>query len=478
MTNIPATSSKLRRTAVLNVVGLSPNLIGPYTPHLQAFAARGKQVPVRELLPAVTCSVQATYLTGKWPSEHGIVANGWYFRDDCEIKFWRQSNKLVQQPKLWDAARELDPAFSCANLFWWYNMYSSVDFAVTPRPMYPSDGLKLPDIYTQPAELRETLNAELGEFPLFQFWGPNASIRSSRWIADSAKYVEETHGPTLSLVYLPHLDYGLQKYGPEHPAMHTELREIDALVGDLVAFYEARDVQVVILSEYGIERAWRPVHLNRVLRDAGMIAVREERGLELLDAGMCAAFAVADHQVAHIYVNDPSRLPEVRALLENLPGVAAVLDDKGKREHHLDHERSGDLVVVAEPGAWFTYYYWQDDARAPDFARTVEIHKKPGYDPAELFLDPHAPAKLKAARALARKKLGFRYLMDVIGLDASVVCGSHGRISGDAQRGPLLMVADAAMLPENALEPTEVYDVLLRHLTGQEEVAQREAVAQ
>ena len=346
-------------------------------------------------------------------------------------------------------------------------MYSSVDYAVTPRPMYPADGLKLPDIYTQPATLRATLNAELGEFPLFEYWGPNASIRSSQWISKSARWTEEHHSPTLSLVYLPHLDYGLQKYGPEAPEMAAELQAIDTVVGDLIAFYEARDVRIVILSEYGIDRAWRPVHINRTLRTAGLIAVREERGLELLDAGMSTAFAASDHQVAHVYVNDPARVAEVKALLEALPGVAEVLDAEGKRQHHLDHERSGELVVVAEPGAWFTYYYWLDDAKAPDFARTVDIHRKPGYDPAELFLDPHSPAKLKAVQALAKKKLGFRYLMDVIGLDPSLVRGSHGRADTSPARGPLLMVGNAELLPEISLQPTEVYGVLMRQLTGQ-----------
>lgn len=452
------------RTAVLNVVGLSPNLLGEHTPRLLAFARRGKQVSVNEVLPAVTCSVQATYLTGKWPSEHGIVGNGWYFRDECEVKLWRQSNKLVEAPKLWEVARERDPGFSCANLFWWYNMYSSVDYAVTPRPMYPADGLKLPDIYTQPLDLRAQLNAELGEFPLFEFWGPNSSIRSSEWIAGSARWVEERFSPTLNLVYLPHLDYGLQKYGPDAPEMAAELRAIDGVAGGLIDFYEARGVQVVVLSEYGIERAWRPVHINRLLREAGLISVRDERGLDMLDAGTSAAFAVADHEVAHVYVNDPGKLGEVRALLERTPGIAQVLGEEGKRAFHLDHPRAGELVAVAEPGAWFTYYYWLDDARAPDYARTVDIHRKPGYDPAELFLDPHSPAKLKAARALAKKKLGFRYLMDVIGLDATVVRGSHGRVMGDPGRGPLLITARPELLPGDRLEPTEVFDVLLRHL--------------
>ncbi|AFZ66814.1 alkaline phosphatase family protein [Deinococcus peraridilitoris] len=454
----------MQRTAVLNIVGLSPDLLGEHTPHLNAFAQRGKQVGVKEVLPAVTCSVQATYLTGKWPSEHGIVGNGWYFRDECEIKLWRQSNKLVQAPKLWEVARRADPSFTCANLFWWYNMYSSVDYAVTPRPMYPADGLKLPDIYTQPLDLRATLNAELGEFPLFQFWGPGSSIRSSQWIAKSAQWIEERFSPTLNLVYLPHLDYGLQQHGPDLTKIAGDLRDIDVVAGDLISFYEARGVQVVVLSEYGIERAWRPVHINRVLREAGLIQVRLERGLEMLDAGVSTAFAVADHQVAHVYVNDPSRLAQVRELLERTPGVAMVLDEQGKREHHLNHDRAGDLVVVAESGAWFTYYYWLDDDKAPDYARTVDIHRKPGYDPAELFFDPHSPAKFKAARALARKKLGFRYLMDVIGLDATIVRGSHGRLTGDLRRGPLLITGRPELLPQEVLEPTEVFDVLLAHL--------------
>lgn len=433
-------------------------------PRLTAFAGRGKLVPVQAMLPAVTCSVQATYLTGKWPNEHGIVGNGWYFQDECEIKFWRQSNRLIEAPKLWDVARKFDPSFTAANICWWYNMYSDADYTVTPRPMYPADGRKLPDCYTQPAGLRDELQAQLGTFPLFSYWGPNANITSSRWIADAARYVEETYAPTLSLVYLPHLDYGLQKYGPDLAAMAQDLAEIDEVAGDLIAFYERRGVRVLVVSEYGIERAWRPVHINRALRGAGLIAVREELGRELLDAGMSAAFAVADHQIAHVYVNDPARRGEVRALLERFPGVAEVLDENGKRRHHLDHPRAGDFVVVAEPGAWFTYYYWHEDERAPDFARTVDIHRKPGYDPVELFMDPHSPARLKAALALAKKQLGLRYLLDVIGFDATLVRGSHGRVSEDPQTGPLLISSLPQLVPQDQLAPTDVFQVILRHL--------------
>ncbi len=455
----------MKKTVVLNVVGLTPSLIGQHTPFLSRWAANGQMVPVKSMLPAVTCSVQATYLTGKFPSEHGIVANGWYFRDECEIKFWRQSNKLVQASKVWEVARSLDPSFTCANLFWWYNMYSSVDYAVTPRPMYPADGRKIPDIYTQPVEMRSQLQTDLGQFPLFNFWGPNTSIDSTKWIADSAKWVEQRHNPTLTLVYLPHLDYCLQRVGSEQNLVAKDLQEIDAVCGDLIQYYQDRNAQVIVLSEYGITSVTQPIHLNRMLRENGLLTVREELGRELLDAGASIAFAVADHQIAHVYVNDPDYIPKVRAILEATPGVALVLDEEQKSQYHLAHPRSGELVAIADPNAWFTYYYWLDDSKAPDFARTVDIHRKPGYDPVELFVDPQIPfSKAKVGLTLLKKKLGFRYLMDVIGLDASLVRGSHGSITSLAD-GPLFITQQSHLTEgTTALEPTDIYGLILGHL--------------
>jgi predicted AlkP superfamily pyrophosphatase or phosphodiesterase len=455
----------MQKTAVLNIVGLTPALLGEHMPFLTEWASTGAQASIEPVLPAVTCSVQSTYLTGEMPSEHGIVGNGWYFRDECEVKFWRQSNKLVQAPKIWEEARERDSEFTCANLFWWYNMYSSVDVAVTPRPMYPSDGRKIPDVYTQPSELRFHLQEKLGQFPLFEFWGPNTSIHSSEWIAEAAKHVDEQFDPTLSLVYLPHLDYNFQRLGPQDPEVAGDLREIDRVCEDLISFYEARDANVVVLSEYGITTARRGVSLNRILREEGYIEVREELGRELLDAGACGAFAVADHQLAHIYVRDREEIRRVRQLIESAPGVDRVLGAEGKAEVGLDHPRSGELVALAEPDAWFTYYYWMDDERAPDFARTVAIHDKPGYDPVELFVDPEILfPKMKAGYRLAQKKLGFRYLMDLIPLDPSLVGGTHGRLPDSPADGPLLITQQPDRLPGDELEAVEVYDVLLRHL--------------
>jgi predicted AlkP superfamily pyrophosphatase or phosphodiesterase len=449
----------------LNVVGLTPSLL-PSAPQLSTWAKPAGLARIRAAFPAVTCTAQADYLTGQRPDAHGIVGNGWYVRDECEVRFWRQSNALVRGPKIWEAARTLDPSFTCANLFWWFNMYSGVDFSVTPRPMYPADGRKLPDVYTAPTGLRDELQRRLGTFPLFNFWGPRASIESSRWIAEAAKLVEQTFTPTLTLVYLPHLDYNLQRVGPGAREALADVRQVDDLCADLIGFYERAGVQVIVLSEYGLRDVSMPVHPNRVLRQHGLIRVREELGRELLDAGASAAFAVADHQVAHVYVNDRDRLHEVRDALLATPGIERVLDRDGQHEFRLAHERSGDLVAIARPDAWFTYYYWLDDRRAPDFARTVDIHRKPGYDPVELFLDPalRAPA-LTVAWKLAQRRLGFRTLLDVVPLDATLVKGSHGRRPdiGDPDV-PVFLTQRVDLLPGTAIESVDVHGLILKHL--------------
>jgi predicted AlkP superfamily pyrophosphatase or phosphodiesterase len=456
----------LTPTLVLNVVGLTPNLL-PHAPHLQALARAGAMRPLATVLPAVTTTVQSTMLTGALPRDHGIVGNGWYFRDLSEIWLWRQSNRLVGGEKVWDAARRRDPAFTCAKLFWWYNMYANVEFAVTPRPMYLADGRKLPDIHTKPAALRDELQGALGEFPLFRFWGPGADLVSSRWIADSALHVLEQHRPTLTLVYLPHLDYDLQRLGPRHPGIAAQVAAVDALCEPLIAKARALGAHVVVLSEYGITEVSRPVHINRALRQAGWLKVRLERGREQLDAGASDAFAVADHQIAHVYVARPELMAEVAACVAALPGVETVLDDSGKRAAGLDHPRSGELVAVAKADSWFTYYHFLDDARAPDFARTVEIHRKPGYDPAELFIDRRiAFPKLAVASRLAKKALGMRYLMDVIGLDATVVRGSHGRPTDRAEDGPLFITSAPDLLADGPVPAVAVKQLLLDHLFG------------
>ncbi len=376
--------------------------------------------PLGEVLPAVTCTAQSTMLTGTLPREHGIVGNGWYFRELAEVWLWRQSNRLVAGEKVWEAARRRLPGFTCAKLFWWYNMHSSADWSVTPRPTYPADGRKIPGIYCQPPDLAHEIERELGPFPLFQFWGPGAGLTSSRWIADCARLVIDRKRPTLTLVYLPHLDYDHQRYGPDDPRSRAALRAVDGLVGDLAGHARRAGAQVLVVSEYGIRHVRKAVDINRALRRA--------------------------------------------AELERLDGVADVLDAKGKEAVGLDHPRAGELMAVAAPDAWFTYYYWLDDARAPDFAPTVDIHRKPGYDPAELFLAGGQRTKLRLAYRLLQKTLGFRYVMDVIPLHGGWVRGSHGRRSADPAHGPVLIGSAHALRPAKPPEMTDVFGLILAHL--------------
>jgi predicted AlkP superfamily pyrophosphatase or phosphodiesterase len=446
------------------VVGLTPRHLGVHTPRLSALARNGAMLPLKTVTPAVTCSVQASFMTGLTPRDHGIVGNGWLFRDQMEIMFWRQSNRLVGGEKIWEAGKRRDAAFTCANMFWWYNMASSHDIGATPRPIYKADGRKMPDCYTVPAELRNRLTDRLGPFPLFQFWGPATTIASTRWIADATRLVMAESNPTLTLAYLPHLDYDLQRFGPDdaHPAVRKSLAEVDAVAGDLIDAAQASGRSVVVLSEYGITSVDRPIHTNRALREAGLLSVREEDGGELLDPTVSKAFAVADHQIAHVYVADPQLLPAVKAVLESLPGIERVYDAADKHEIGLDHRRAGELVAIADARSWFTYYYWADDRCAPDFARTVEIHRKPGYDPVELFLNPAISApKLAIGRRFALRKLGFRTLMDVIPLDPSLVRGSHGRINARSEEGPLVIVDRPELLKAGTLAATDVKSLLL-----------------
>jgi predicted AlkP superfamily pyrophosphatase or phosphodiesterase len=449
----------MHKTVVIDVVGLSSSVIGKHTPFLSEYIAKRKLQHIQPMLPAVTTSVQSTYVTGKWPSEHGIVGNGWYDKTDAEVKFWKQSNSLVQAEKIWDRAKKEDPSFTVSKMFWWYNMYSTADYSVTPRPNYLADGRKMPDCYSHPASLRDELQKELGQFPLFKFWGPGADITSTKWITDASVFTDKKYDPRLTLIYLPHLDYCLQKYGVDFKNISGHLLEIDNIIKQLITYYTSTGARIILLSEYGISDVSNPIHINRILREHDLPGIRVERGLELLDAGASKAFAVADHQIAHIYVNDASSYEKVKKILPQIKGVAKVLDKEQQKNYHIDHERSGDFVLMADEKSWFTYYFWMNDAVAPDYARVVDIHKKPGYDPVELFMT----SKARAGYKLLRKKIGLRYVMDVIPLDASLVKGSHGSTEVDEKFFPILITDE--QVAKSSLLATDIYDVIWQHLT-------------
>lgn len=457
-----------RPVLLIDVVGLTPALLA-HMPRLRAIGDAGFTAPMATVLPAVTCSAQSTMLTGLPPRDTGIVGNGWFFRDLGEVLLWRQHNRLVGGEKVWDAARAVDPSFTVANVCWWYAMGAATDWTVTPRPIYYADGRKEADCYTRPPALHDELEAELGPFPLFTYWGPTAGIASSRWIARATALLVDRHRPDLTLAYLPHLDYDLQRHGPDSPQAVEAARAVDDVAGELAEGAIARGLAVVIVSEYGITRASQPVDVNRVLRREGWLEVHTQDGMEYLDPWASRAFAVADHQVAHVYVHDPADVPAVARLLADVDGVAEVLDADGKAAAQLDHDRAGELVLVAETEAWFTYYHWLEDDRAPDFARGVDIHRKPGYDPAELLFDPADPlAKAKAVLTLARKKAGLRYAMQVIPLDPSPIRGTHGRLPDDPADGPVLLCSDRALAEDRPWALADVKGLVLRAagLTG------------
>lgn len=437
----------MKPVLLLDVVGLTA-LSLRHMPRLSRLAAAGWSSELATVLPAVTCTVQSTMLTGLAPSEHGIVGNGWYFRELGDVFFWRQHNKLVAGEKIWESARRKEPDYRAGNICWWYAMGMSTDLTVTPRPIYHADGRKSPDAYIRPPALHEDLVSRYGEFPLFQYWGPGAGIQSTQWIVDSTRHVLRSQAPELLMAYLPHLDYDLQRFGPNHPQAATAAAELDAALAPLLDEAQACGYAVIAVAEYGIEDAHLPVDINRVLRREGLLEVYVQDGKEQLDTWASRAFAVADHQVAHVYVQDTGDVARTADILRATRGIDEVLDRNAQGRYGLDHERSGELVVIAEPGAWFTYYFWLDDARAPEYARGVDIHRKPGYDPGELFFDPADKlAKAKAGLNLIRKKAGLRYAMSTVPLNPGHVRGTHGRLPGSRNSTPMVISSEERMPP-------------------------------
>ncbi len=428
----------LQPLCLLNVVGLTQRLLR-FAPRL---AALGEAKPLQGVVPAVTMTAQATMLTGLSPSGHGIVGNGWFDRGFGEVRMWPQSHALVQGESLYAAARRLaraeGRAFVSTKLFWWFNQGAPVDIAVTPKPYYGSDGNKVFAVHGKPTPVVADLVRRLGAFPFPAFWGPMAGLASSTWIANAAAHILREHQPTLSMVYLPHLDYDLQRLGPDHPSAAERVKEVDIAAGKVIDAATETKTNVLVISEYGIVPVSRPIFPNRSLRAQGLLTVRDGPFGEGLETFQSRAFCVCDHQVAHVYVRDSADIRGVSEILSSLEGVAQVLDRRARVAMGLEHPRAGDLLLLAEPDAWFAYPYWLDDARAPDFARSVDIHRKPGYDPAELFFDPRLRApKLRAARRLIQKKFGMRYRMDVVPLDPACVRGSHGLAASDPADGPL-----------------------------------------
>ncbi|MFN8637307.1 MAG: alkaline phosphatase family protein [Chloroflexota bacterium] len=414
------------------------------TPNLCALAERGYAVSLTPPFPAVTCTAQATLTTGAAPSEHGVVCNGMLEKDRFAIRFWDQPTSMVKRSKVWERLRERDASATSALLFFQNTMFASADIVVTPAPIHLDEGL-VPWCYSKPVGFYESLEQKHGGFQLPWYWGPIAGSKSSEWIAKAALDTLEQHRPTLTFVYLPHLDYNTQRFGADSDQFKADLATMDRIVGEIVAGVErlglADDTAIVLVSEYAMTNVSRPILLNRALREAGLLAVREIAGREYLDVELSAAFAMVDHQIAHVFVQ-PGQEAAVRATLTAIPGVEKVLDRAEQAAYGIDHPSSGDLIAIAESDAWFAYYWWLDDAVAPPYAREIDIHRKPAYDPVELFFDP------------ATKSIPLR---------PELVKGSHGRPPDMETARPALIVAQpgAARPSNDEIDMREVPGIIL-----------------
>jgi len=448
------------KQVVIIAVGLRKKDIDAL-PSLVGMANAGSVSSIVPPTPAVTCTSQATFLTGQPPTVHGIVGNGWYHRDTREIRFWLQPRNLIEAPTFIDHLKA--DGYTVANLFWWFNIGCGADWSLTPRPEYPADGRKIPSVYGEPPELPVQMQQRFGRFPLFDFWGPRAGIPSTRWIVDASLEVIDQQNPDLMLVYLPHLDYDHQRFGPDSPQADRARQELDRELARLLEASRSQEADVMVLSEYGIEQVDRPVFVNRELAGTEQLGLQVTSHGDLLDVHRSQAFAVCDHQLAHVHLSADADRAIIRKILTELDGVERVIDGDDLVSIGLSHRRSGDLVLLAEPGCWFAYPWWNDESRAPDFARTVDIHRKPGYDPAELFLDPELSwPRLKIATRLLQKKLGMRSLLDVISTDPSMVRGSHGRLPSSEELGPVLLRSwgnDTA-----PIKATQVHDEILSRM--------------
>ncbi|MFL6522299.1 MAG: alkaline phosphatase family protein [Nitrososphaera sp.] len=393
---------------LLDIVGLEQkHLDSGLLPNIAKLAENGEVAKLEPTFPALTSSVQASILTGKFPKEHGIIANGLYDRSTYSVSFWEQPSSLVQTPRIWDTIKQRSDK-KTAVLFWQNTMYANSDIVVTPRPIHLDDKMVM-WCYSKPQGYYEKLKERLGEFNLASYWGPLASPNSSEWIANAAEYTMETERPNFLFVYIPHVDYSAQRFGKGSVQVNDDLKIADEIVGRLAQ--KATDIgirnetQFVILSEYSFNDVDGAIPLNLVLRDADLLSVRTIQEKEYLDFEYSKAFAMVDHQVSHIFIKDGYE-KEARKALENAPGIDKVLDSRSKKEMAIGHERSGELIAISAKDKWFSYYWWHEDNRAPEFARKVDIHRKPGYDPVELFFDP----KTKS-----------------IPLEPRMVKGSHGR---------------------------------------------------
>lgn len=437
---------------LLSVPGLRSQDV-PAMPNLSRLTAGGDRAPLVPSFPAVTWPVQANMLTGKLPDEHGVIANGFYWRDKHEVEMWTAWNEKIQQPQIWDLLHQRDKKLTSAVWFPMLSKGCGADYICMPAPIHNPDGSESLWCYTKPVELYGTLRDTFGHFPLMNFWGPMAGIKSTAWIADTAGWAMQQYKPNFFYIYLPQLDYAAQKSGPDSPAAQKAVQELDEVLGKLIATAEAAYTQArsasegltwLVASEYVITPVDHVTYPNRVLREAGLLTVKDEGSGELIDFASTPAWGLVDHQFSHVFVKnrDAATIAKVSALFSKQTGIAEVLSGESRGKYAMNHERSGDVILISTLNSWQAYYYWLDDAKAPKFARTVDIHNKPGYDPVELHFD---------------------FATKSIPLNATLIKGSHGApATSDTQKG-ILLSSKQGTFPSQSYADTDVCNLVLRH---------------
>ncbi|MDA8721166.1 alkaline phosphatase family protein [Nitrosopumilus sp.] len=401
----------MKKLIVLDIVGLSKKQYAEIKPqNISKILEKGSVSSFKPSFPAVTCSVQASIFSGTYPSEHGIISNGYYDQILKHVSFWEQSSDLVNSPRIWDTLKKILPDSKSGLLFLQNSLYANSDVVITPKPIHLDDKMIM-WCYSKPENFYEKISESIGNFDLKSYWGPFSSIQSSNWIINSAKKTIETHKPDLLIVYLPHLDYTSQKFGPDSDEFKESVMELDNLLGDFSLFLNQEfndEYEIIILSEYTFNSVSKSISPNLILRQAGLLSTRRIEGKDYIDYEFSKAFAMVDHQIAHIYIN-PGYEDEVYQILKN-KNLGIILDSKLQKELKINHSKSGNLILCANTDSWFNYYWWDDVKYAPDFTFGVDIHRKPGYDPLELFFD---------------------FKTKQISHDTSLIKGSHGLIPTD-----------------------------------------------
>lgn len=433
-----------RRVVLLSVPALRACDL-EFMPNLRAAMARGQQATLVPSFPCVTWPVQVNMVTGVLPQRHGVVANGFYWRDEHRVEMWTAKNDRILAPQIWDRLHERSPDLKSAVWFPMLSKGCGADYICMPAPVHNPDGSESLWCYTRPTEIYGELRDAFGHFPLHNFWGPLAGIASSRWIAETAAWAAKRWRPDFFFIYLPHLDYAAQRTGPDSPPARAAVIELDELLGKLTDQLRESlgdSVLLLVATEYVILPVSHVLYPNRLLREAGLLDVERSDAGELIDFTSSSAWAMADHQMSHVFVRDrnPRRISQVAQVFAGQPGVSEVLTGEERAKYALVHERSGDVIVISTRESWQAYYWWHADDAAPPFARSVDIHRKPGYDPVELHVD-------RATRSIP--------------LDATLVRGSHGLPANEPCRQGVLIASEAGVLQASTLPDTGVFDLVM-----------------